>query len=109
MRTPITGAHRAAAAEHRDTDSRSAPVQLTAGRTPTGAPAAAPWAILLALAVLALGVVGIRDAPRHSGRGARFVLDPGHRERHRRLDAANVDSPPGLCSPCSAWGGCLLP
>ncbi len=31
-------------------------------RTPTGAPAAAPWAILLALAVLALGVVGIRDA-----------------------------------------------
>lgn len=37
-------------------------VELSAGRTPTATPAAAPWAILFALVVLALGVVGIRDA-----------------------------------------------
>ncbi len=43
-------------------DSAAAPVEPTAGRTPTAAPAAAPWAVLLALVVLALGVVGIRDA-----------------------------------------------
>ena len=68
MSTPTTGAHRAADehraadAEHSDTDSPSPPVELAAARTPTGAPAAAPWAILFALAVLALGVVGVRDA-----------------------------------------------
>jgi len=43
-------------------ESAAAPVEPTAGRTPTAAPAAAPWAVLLALVVLALGVVGIRDA-----------------------------------------------
>jgi len=43
-------------------DSGAAPVEPTAGRTPSAAPAAAPWAVLLALVVLALGVVGIRDA-----------------------------------------------
>jgi len=43
-------------------DSEASPVEPTAGRTPTAAPAAAPWAVLLALVVLALGVVGIRDA-----------------------------------------------
>jgi len=43
-------------------ESEAAPVEPTAGRTPTAAPAAAPWAVLLALVVLALGVVGIRDA-----------------------------------------------
>ena len=43
-------------------ESAASPVQPTAGRTPTAAPAAAPWAVLLALVVLALGVVGIRDA-----------------------------------------------
>ncbi len=43
-------------------ESASAPVEPTAGRTPSAAPAAAPWAVLLALVVLALGVVGIRDA-----------------------------------------------
>jgi hypothetical protein len=55
-----TGAH--AADEHSDTDSPSPPVELAAARTPTAAPAAAPWAILFALAVLTLGVVGVRDA-----------------------------------------------
>ncbi len=43
-------------------DSGASPVEPTAGRTPTATPAAAPWAVLLALVVLALGVVGIRDA-----------------------------------------------
>lgn len=43
-------------------DSAAAPVEPTAGRTPTATPAAAPWAVLLALVVLALGVVGVRDA-----------------------------------------------
>jgi len=43
-------------------DLAAAPVEPTAGRTPTATPAAAPWAVLLALVVLALGVVGIRDA-----------------------------------------------
>ncbi len=43
-------------------DPEAAPVEPTAGRTPTATPAAAPWAVLLALVVLALGVVGIRDA-----------------------------------------------
>jgi len=43
-------------------ESGASPVEPTAGRTPTAAPAAAPWAVLLALVVLALGVVGIRDA-----------------------------------------------
>ena len=38
-----TGAH--AADEHSDTDSPSPPVELAAARTPTAAPAAAPWAI----------------------------------------------------------------
>lgn len=43
-------------------DDSSPPVQITAGRTPTAAPAAAPWAVLVALAVIALGAIGIRDA-----------------------------------------------
>jgi len=43
-------------------DPGAAPVEPTAGRTPTATPGAAPWAVLLALVVLALGVVGIRDA-----------------------------------------------
>jgi len=43
-------------------ESAASPVEPTAGRTPTATPAAAPWAVLLALVVLALGVVGIRDA-----------------------------------------------
>ncbi len=42
-------------------ESGASPVEPTAGRTPTATPAAAPWAVLLALVVLALGVVGIRD------------------------------------------------
>ena len=42
-------------------DPEAAPVEPTAGRTPTATPAAAPWAVLLALVVLALGVVGVRD------------------------------------------------
>ena len=50
------------AGEEVDPDSGAAPVEPTAGRTPTATPAAAPWAVLLALVVLALGVVGIRDA-----------------------------------------------
>jgi len=50
------------AREEVDPDSAAAPVEPTAGRTPTATPAAAPWAVLLALVVLALGVVGIRDA-----------------------------------------------
>jgi len=50
------------ASEQVGSDSAAAPVEPTAGRTPTAAPAAAPWAVLLALVVLALGVVGIRDA-----------------------------------------------
>jgi len=50
------------AREEVDPDSEATPVEPTAGRTPTAAPAAAPWAVLLALVVLALGVVGIRDA-----------------------------------------------
>jgi hypothetical protein len=37
-------------------------VQPRAGRTPTRAPAVSRWAILLAVLVLAAGVVGIRDA-----------------------------------------------
>jgi len=45
------------AREEVDPDSAAAPVEPTAGRTPTATPAAAPWAVLLAL-----GVVGIRDA-----------------------------------------------
>jgi copper chaperone CopZ len=50
------------AGEEVDLESGASPVEPTAGRTPTAAPAAAPWAVLLALVVLALGVVGIRDA-----------------------------------------------
>jgi len=50
------------AGEEVDPDSAASPVEPTAGRTPTAAPAAAPWAVLLALVVLALGVVGVRDA-----------------------------------------------
>jgi hypothetical protein len=45
-----------------DPVSAATPVEPTAGRTPTAAPAATPWAVLLALVMLALGVVGIRDA-----------------------------------------------
>lgn len=37
-------------------------VQLRSGRTPTSTPAASRWAVLLAVGVLAAGVVGIRDA-----------------------------------------------
>ncbi len=50
------------AGEEVDPESGASPVEPTAGRTPTATPAAAPWAALLALVVLALGVVGIRDA-----------------------------------------------
>jgi len=50
------------AREEVDPESGASPVEPTAGRTPSAAPAAAPWAVLLALVVLALGVVGIRDA-----------------------------------------------
>jgi len=50
------------AREEVDPDSGASPVEPTAGRTPSAAPAAASWAVLLALVVLALGVVGIRDA-----------------------------------------------
>jgi len=50
------------AGEEVDLESGASPVEPTAGRTPTATPAAAPWAVLLALVVLALGVVGIRDA-----------------------------------------------
>jgi hypothetical protein len=50
------------AREEVDPESGASPVEPTAGRTPTATPAAAPWAVLLALVVLALGVVGIRDA-----------------------------------------------
>jgi len=50
------------AGEEVDPESGASPVEPTAGRTPSAAPAAAPWAVLLALVVLALGVVGIRDA-----------------------------------------------
>jgi len=50
------------AGEEVDPESGASPVEPTAGRTPTATPAAAPWAVLLALVVLALGVVGIRDA-----------------------------------------------
>jgi len=50
------------AREEVDPESGVSPVEPTAGRTPTATPAAAPWAVLLALVVLALGVVGIRDA-----------------------------------------------
>jgi len=50
------------ASDEVDPDSGAAPAEPTAGRTPTATPAAAPWAVLLALVVLALGVVGIRDA-----------------------------------------------
>jgi len=49
------------AGEEVDPESGASPVEPTAGRTPTATPAAAPWAVLLALVVLALGVVGIRD------------------------------------------------
>jgi len=50
------------AGEEVDLESGASPVEPTAGRIPTATPAAAPWAVLLALVVLALGVVGIRDA-----------------------------------------------
>ena len=36
--------------------------QLRSGRPPTSAPAASRWAVLLAVAVVAVGVVGVRDA-----------------------------------------------
>lgn len=62
---PPTGGRHAAgkrASTDQSSEEPSSPVQPTAGRTPTAAPAAAPWAILLALAVIALGAIGIRDA-----------------------------------------------
>lgn len=40
----------------------STAVELGSGRTPKAVPAAAPWAVLVALVVLALGVIGVRDA-----------------------------------------------
>jgi len=64
------------AREEVDPDSEATPVEPTAGRTPTAAPAAAPWAVLLALVVLALGVVGIREP---SSRPARSAVPPGPR------------------------------
>ncbi len=59
--TDTTDTDSTAADNSADAGSPAAAVEPTAGRTPTAAPAAAPWAVLLALVVLALGVVGIRD------------------------------------------------
>ncbi len=67
MTTPTASRHRAAAGTAQSSavdqsSERRDGVTLGTGRTPTAALAAAPLAVLVALLVLAAGVVGIRDA-----------------------------------------------